>query len=105
MVTDADGFFEIQDMFAWQPIGVCNPNNPTLMVRPDRIANKLSMYCVWLPWLRQAISKWAWGCAKIEQNCQNVSLSCITVLGPLRKSAMFFGGSVQKWGLLDIMLT
>ena len=28
MVMDADGFFQLQDMFAWQPIRVCNPTNP-----------------------------------------------------------------------------
>ena len=25
---DADGFFQLHDMFAWQPIRVCNPTNP-----------------------------------------------------------------------------
>ena len=24
---DADGFFQLHDTFAWQPIGVCNPTN------------------------------------------------------------------------------
>ena len=28
MVMDADGFFQLHDMFAWQPIRVCNPTNP-----------------------------------------------------------------------------
>ena len=28
MVMDADGFFQLQDMLAWQPIRVCNPTNP-----------------------------------------------------------------------------
>ena len=28
MVMDADGFFQLHDMFAWQPIRVCNPANP-----------------------------------------------------------------------------
>ena len=28
MGMDADGFFQLQDMFAWQPIRVCNPTNP-----------------------------------------------------------------------------
>ena len=28
MVMDADGFFQLQDMFACQPIRVCNPTNP-----------------------------------------------------------------------------
>ena len=28
MVMDAAGFFQLHDMFAWQPIRVCNPNNP-----------------------------------------------------------------------------
>ena len=28
MVMDADGFFQIHDTFAWQPIRVCNPTNP-----------------------------------------------------------------------------
>ena len=27
MVMDADGFFQLHDMFAWQPIRVCNPTN------------------------------------------------------------------------------
>ena len=25
---DADGFFQLHDTFAWQPIRVCNPTNP-----------------------------------------------------------------------------
>ena len=29
MVMDADGFFQLHDTFAWQPIRVCNPTNPT----------------------------------------------------------------------------
>ena len=28
MVMDGDGFFQLHDMFAWQPIRVCNPTNP-----------------------------------------------------------------------------
>ena len=28
MVMDADSFFQLHDMFAWQPIRVCNPTNP-----------------------------------------------------------------------------
>ena len=28
MVMDADGFFQLHDTFAWQPIRVCNPTNP-----------------------------------------------------------------------------
>ena len=28
MVMDADGFFQLHDMLAWQPIRVCNPTNP-----------------------------------------------------------------------------
>ena len=28
MVMDADGFFQLHDMFAWQPIRVCNPTYP-----------------------------------------------------------------------------
>ena len=28
MVMDADGFFQLHDMFAWQPIRVGNPTNP-----------------------------------------------------------------------------
>ena len=28
MVMDANGFFQLHDMFAWQPIRVCNPTNP-----------------------------------------------------------------------------
>ena len=28
MVMYADGFFQLHDMFAWQPIRVCNPTNP-----------------------------------------------------------------------------
>ena len=28
MVMDADGFFQLHSMFAWQPIMVCNPTNP-----------------------------------------------------------------------------
>ena len=28
MVMDAGGFFQLHDMFAWQPIRVCNPTNP-----------------------------------------------------------------------------
>ena len=28
MVIDANGFFQLHDMFAWQPIRVCNPTNP-----------------------------------------------------------------------------
>ena len=28
MVMDADGFFQLHNMFAWQPIRVCNPTNP-----------------------------------------------------------------------------
>ena len=27
MVMDADGFFQLHDTFAWQPIRVCNPTN------------------------------------------------------------------------------
>ena len=30
IVMDADGFFQLHDMFAWQPIRVCNPNIPTV---------------------------------------------------------------------------
>ena len=29
MVMDADGFFQLHDTFAWQPIRVRNPTNPT----------------------------------------------------------------------------
>ena len=28
MVMDADGFFQLHNMFAWQPIRVSNPTNP-----------------------------------------------------------------------------
>ena len=28
MVMDADGFFQLHDTFAWQPIRVCNPTIP-----------------------------------------------------------------------------
>ena len=28
MVMDADGFFQLHDIIAWQPIRVCNPTNP-----------------------------------------------------------------------------
>ena len=28
MVMDADGFFQLHDIFAWQLIRVCNPTNP-----------------------------------------------------------------------------
>ena len=35
MVMDADGFSQLHDMFAWQPIRVCNPTNPNWLPCKD----------------------------------------------------------------------
>ena len=97
MVTDADRFFHLHDMFAWQPLRVCNPNNPTLMHR--RYGSPTNCQCIVYGChgcVKQPQNRG--GCVNIEQNYHSVSLSCITVIGSRRKSAMFFGESAQKGG-------
>ena len=101
-----DGFFQLHDIFAWQPIRVGNPDNPTVTL--PQWAGAMNLQHI-VNILRTAATiassnlKIGGGGAKIEQNCHSVSLSCITVIGSLRKSTMFFGGDPKRW-VFDLII-